>query len=217
MLILVLAFCCLLTACPSGNSAQTKAEKALESLPNGLSGGTLDKTSTIAGEKFDFIASYSTSYDTDSWQITKPKTLRFSALIKALPGGEGVEVYVEHVHVDVALMSTKQILDGLTQDSMDDSPHTSTQPGFLVTEQYRYEDVFSIEGYSKDLISGWGFATGGSGYASLDQARLTEDILREKGVTGNKFTFVYDVMIRYPGETAFHKAVTVDEFKVPIG
>ena len=66
MLILVLAFCCLLTACPSGNSAQTKAEKALESLPNGLSGGTLDKTSTIAGEKFDFIASYSTSYDTDS-------------------------------------------------------------------------------------------------------------------------------------------------------
>jgi hypothetical protein len=101
---------------------------------------------------------------------------------------------------------------------MDDSLHTGTSEGFLITAAYPYEDVFAIEGLSKTFIDGWGFVSGGTGYSEVHEKALTEGTLRnEAKVQGNKFQFVYDVLIRYaPGEP-FHKRVVVDEFIVPVG
>jgi hypothetical protein len=101
---------------------------------------------------------------------------------------------------------------------MDDSLHSGSEPGFYITAAYPYEEVFSIEGFSDTLISGWGFASGGTGHSELSEKRLTENNLREHGkVQGNKFTFIYDILIRNSPDEPFHKRVVVDEFIVPIG
>ncbi len=56
-------------------------------------------------------------------------------------------LFVEHLHADAVLESTLSHFDGITQDSMDDSFH-GVQGGFLISEEYQYEEVFSIEGSS---------------------------------------------------------------------
>ncbi len=211
----LLAVVLVASACPGGESSPpTPAEQALASLTNDLAGGSLTKQHTLAGEKFRFITRYDTTYNAKSWRITDSKTIHFQAGIELLPGGEGVLVMIEHVHVDVNLQGDKAGLDGMPQDSMDDSIHGGDQPGFLVTPQYMYEEVFVIEGLSQTLINGWGFATGGTGSSDISEERLTEKHLRKNGVKGNKFSFVYDVLVRYPGEPGFHKRIVVDEFLI---
>jgi hypothetical protein len=213
--VVLLAVVLILSACSGGEkSPQTPAELGLASLTNDLAGGSLTKSHILTGEKFKFITGYDTAYNARSWRITDSKTIHFQAGIELLPGGEGVQVMIEHVHVDVNLQGDKAGLDGMPQDSMDDSIHAGDQPGFLVTPQYIYEDVFVIEGLSQTLINGWGFATGGTGTSEVSQERLTEKHLRSNGVKGNKFSFVYDVLIKYPGEPGFHKRIVVDEFLV---
>ncbi len=204
-----------LVACSgSEQSATTPADTKLERLRNDLSEGALRRETVVPGEKYKFVTTYTTDYDTKSWRITKPKTIRFQARVVPTVGGEGLVAYIEHVHVDISLLGSKQGLDGLLQDSMDDSLHSGNQPGFLATNGRIYDEVFSIEGFSKTLIDGWGYQTQSWGESEIKEKRLTEHALREEGVEGNKLTFVYDVMVQYPGDPGFSKRVVVDEFRI---
>lgn len=209
----------LISACSDDDekAAETPVERDLDRLTSDLDDGTLLQTNEIPGEDVVLEMSYSTDYDVESWRITDSKTLRFSArLASEVPAG--FTVLIEHVHVDVNLDARKAGIDGLPQDSMDDGLHTGTDPGFYVTAAYPYEEVFSIEGFSETLISGWGHAISGSGTSEISEDRLTENNLREHGkVQGNKFTFIYDVLIRTTPDEPFHKRVVVDEFIVPVG
>lgn len=208
-----------LVACSSDKEASppTAVEKGLGRLSSGLEDGILTQDNPITGEQVGLRMSYRTDYDVNSWRITDSKTLAFSAtLLGEAPSG--ATVLIEHVHVDVNLDARLGGFDGLPQDSMDDSLHTGAGEGFLVTAKYPYEDVFSIEGYSQSLISGWGYQVSGTGSTSISEQRLTEKNLREQGkVEANKFTFIYDVLIRYAPDEPFHKRVVVDEFLVPVG
>lgn len=166
--------------------------------------------------------SYSTDYELDEWKITEPKTINFSLrVVPDEPDGEPSSenppaVLVEHVHADVSLEANKQGLDGLGQDSMDDSIHGGDQPGFLVREDAPYSDVFAIEGFSESLISGWGFATSGSGASEVTQERLTENNLRDAGVVGNELSFIYDIVIQDAETGLYYKGgVIVDQIFVP--
>lgn len=199
------------------SSAVTPADTRLVKLDNDLEGGKTKIETPVPGEKYRFEASYSTDYETDSWRITKPKTIRMQAKVIPIEGGEGLVAYIEHVHVDISLLGKKAGLDGLLQDSMDDSLHSGTQPGFLATGGRIYEEVFSIEGFSKTLIDGWGYQTQTWSESEITEKRLTENALRDEGVYGNKLTVVYDVVVQYPGDPGYSKRVVVQEFAVPIG
>ncbi len=218
VLIACLAVLCTVAACSSGpeGSSETPAEAALGNLRNDLGeDGRYIIETDIPGENITLRMAYSTEYDAESWRITDSKTLKFE--VELVDGPETQQVYIEHVHVDVNIQADRAVLDGLPQDSMDDSLHSGDQPGFLITEQYPYEEVFSIEGYSDTLISGWGFVTGTYGSSELNEVRLTEDHLRDEGrATSNKFTFIYDVVIGNE-EMGFHKRIIVNEFRVPLG
>lgn len=168
---------------------------------------------TIA-EGITLTTRYHTDYDVKQWRITDTKTLWFEVEVKE--ASETTTILIENVHADVALQSTKQGLDGLPQDTMDDRLHVGAQPGFLITSAYNYSDVFSIEGFSDTLISGWGFATGGTGSTEINEERLTENNLVKNGVYGNKFTFVYDVLIQDPASGLFYKVVFYDEFALDV-
>lgn len=117
----------------------------------------------------------------------------------------------------MSLKSTNPQLDGLSQDSMDDSYHGTSQDGFWINEKYPYQNKFAIEGFSKDLIDGWTFVCGSYGYGSISQERLTEKNLTTYGkVYANKMQVVYDILIKYPKEDFYHVVSVLDEFLIPI-
>ena len=168
-------------------------EKNLEVL-NTLDGSTLEKTHEI--EDLKFITTYDTGdYDLSRWRITDSKTINMTAKVTNVP--EGATILIEHVHIDMSLKSTNPQLDGLSQDSMDDSYHGTSQDGFWINEKYPYQNKFAIEGFSKDLIDGWTFVCGSYGYGSISQERLTEKNLTTYGkVYANKMQVVYDILIK---------------------
>lgn len=188
-------------------------EKSLEVL-NTLDGSTLEKAHEI--EDLKFITTYDTGdYDLSRWRITDSKTINMTAKVTNVP--EGATILIEHVHIDMSLKSTNPQLDGLSQDSMDDSYHGTSQDGFWINEKYPYQNKFAIEGFSKDLIDGWTFVCGSYGYGSISQERLTEKNLTTYGkVYANKMQVVYDILIKYPKEDFYHVVSVLDEFLIPI-
>ena len=188
-------------------------EKNLEVL-NTLDGSTLEKTHEI--EDLKFITTYDTGdYDLSRWRITDSKTINMTAKVTNVP--EGTTILIEHVHIDMSLKSTNPQLDGLSQDSMDDSYHGTSQDGFWINEKYPYQNKFAIEGFSKDLIDGWTFVCGSYGSGSISQERLTVKNLTTYGkVYANKMQVVYDILIKYPKEDFYHVVSVLDEFLIPI-
>lgn len=188
-------------------------EKNLEVL-NTLDGSTLEKTHEI--EDLKFITTYDTGdYDLSRWRITDSKTINMTAKVTNVP--EGATILIEHVHIDMSLKSTNPQLDGLSQDSMDDSYHGTSQDGFWINEKYPYQNKFAIEGFSKDLIDGWTFICGSYGSGSISQERLTEKNLTTYGnVYANKMQVVYDILIKYPKDDFYHVVSVLDEFLIPI-
>lgn len=172
----------------------------------------LEKIHTIT-DQLTIKTYYSTiNYDTKKWLITDNKTVNMNLAILNAP--EGTEVFVEHVHADVAIAATKMHLNGLVQDSMDDTFHGNgtIQPGWFVTKEHPYEETFSIEGYSQLLIEGYGYYVGGYGYNSTGTNRMTESRLKSKGAYGNQLTIVYNLAIKYPGEEYYHSETIYDTF-----
>lgn len=181
---------------------------------NPFNGNTLQKSHEFEG--IEFITTYDTGdYDLSRWRVTDSKVINMTAKLANVP--EGATVLIEHVHIDMSLKSTDPQLDGLSQDYMDDSFHGTSQDGFLVSNNYQYQNKFAIEGFSKDLIDGWMFVCGSYGSGSVTQERLTEKNLVQYGkVYANKMQVVYDVLIKYEGEDFYHVVSVLDEFLIPV-
>lgn len=149
-------------------------------------------------------------YDIGKWLITDSKSLSLNMFVEEMT--DTSEILIEHVHADVALASSLACLNGMPQDSMDDSYHGYSQDGIAINKQYPYQEIFAIEGYSQTLISGWQYVTGG-GYIS--EKRLTERNLVEYGGTyGNKIQVIYNLNIKHKDEKYFHTKTIKDEFYV---
>lgn len=213
--ILMVAFCMVALLSGCSMTAPVEPEKTvMPVLKNDLEKGSLVIESVIEEEGIRFKRSYSTPYNAKQWRITDSKNLKMQAWVSA---PEGATVLVEHVHAAVCLQSKRQDLDGWPQAEMDDKLHVGSQPGFLVTEKYPYENIFAIVGFSQTLIDGWGYASGGSGVMSISESRLTEDSLVKYGeVYGNKIQVVYDLLIKQKGEEYFHTRSLIDEFLIQV-
>ncbi len=200
----------LLVGC--GEVETVPVERNLDRL-NPLSGNVLTKEHQV--EDFNFTTTYNTgSYNLSRWRITDSKVVNMKAKAEDVP--EGTVVLVEHVHIDMGLKSTDPQLDGLLQDSMDNTYHGSSQDGFWICK-YPYENNFVIVGFSKDLIDGWIFVCGEYGGGTINQKRLTERNLVQYGnVYANKMQVVYDLLVKNEGEELFHKVSIVDEFLIPV-
>jgi hypothetical protein len=212
--IAVLALVLIAGACDDEAAPVNNVDAGLPKLTQNLENG-LTRVITLPGEKFTVTTTYTTPYR-GSWNITDNKSLDLALRLSgSVP--EGAIVYVEHFHADVTLMSTKAAFNGMIQDSMDDSMHGGSEPGFLVSATYPYATSFSIDGYSQTLISGWSFQNGDFGTGEISEKRLTENNLKKDGgVTGNKLTFVYDLLVKYPNDAGFHKVAVTDAFAVPV-
>lgn len=191
--------------------------RPIDVLRNDLKGNVLRQTLDFGeAECYDLLVMYSTDYTTDQWRITDSKTLRMRAAVEMEPGCSA-EVLMEHVHADASIKSSKEGIDGLKQDSMDDNIHGGTQPGFSINPPYFYENVFAVEGFSETLIRGWSFHFSGYGAGGVSQQRLTEsNLVASGGACATKFQIVYDILSRNSREELYHTRSFVSEFYVPV-
>ena len=153
------------------------------------------------------------NYKLETWRITDSKTISMKVSVKSEPNG--TEILVDHVHSDVSIKATDPQLNGLTQDSMDNQYHGTSQDGFFINPTYNYNNVFAVEGFSKDIISGWGFYVGDYGESELDSKRLTEGNLTSAGAYGSQLSVVYNFLVKNPGENKYHIESVVDELIIP--
>lgn len=158
------------------------------------------------------------SYDSgdiqlENWRITDSKTININLSVKEQE--KGTEMLVEHVHADMSIKSQDPQLNGLTQDSMDNAYHGTSQDGFLIDKKYGYKNTFAIEGFSKDLIEGWGFYAGSYGSSGITTKRLTEESLFRNMTYGSQLTVVYNLLVKNSGEEKYHIETFEDHIIIP--
>lgn len=176
----------------------------------------LEQTLDVEGESFKLLCVYDTGvYKLSDWRITDSKTLSMKVKTVGLPAG--TEVFIDHVHCDINIQSILAAINGLQQDSMDDTYHGPNQPGFYIDDSATYKNIFAIEGYSETLFSGWGYVAGSYGAYSVSQERLTEETLVVKGRSyAQKVQIVYDLSIKTADQKYYHTVSVVSEFLVPL-
>ncbi len=204
-----------LVGCSGDGPERVSKETELDSLKL-MEGTTLTQNLDVPGEDFKLVIDYDTGrYDFSNWRITSNKYINMSAYATGIP--EGTTILVDHMHVDISLQSTLAQVDGMLQDSMDNSYNGASQDGYYIDEKYRYRNTFIIEGYSQTLISGWGFVCGSYGTYEISQERLTEKNLIEEGeVYANKVQVEYKLLVKNEGEEYFHNTTVVSEFSIPV-
>lgn len=170
---------------------------------------------SIDGEPFSIICTYDTgNYDLSQWRVTDNKFIQMSVKTKNLP--EGYTVHIEHVHADMVLQSTTPMIDGITQDSMDDSDHRVPTQGFYIDDTYSYNNSFLVEGYTDQFYTLWGYAFGTYGNISSSYERLTEKNIREVGTYAEKLSVVYDIIIQTPECPEGYVRSVESEVQIPL-
>lgn len=183
---------------------------------SGLKLPNLQQKLSVPGEKIKLSCTYDTGrYQLSKWRITDSKTLNMEVHTINVP--KGTEVLIEHMHADISIKSTLAAVDGLVQDTMDDTFHGSSQDGFYINNRTKYINTFAIEGYSKSLFEGWGHITGNYGSMSLREKRLTEKVMIVNGYAyAQKVTIIYDLAIKNKKEEKYHSTSVTSEFLIPL-
>lgn len=149
----------------------------------------------VPGENFSLIVEYSLDSDTaKKWRITDDKKIYTKVYTKGLD--EGVKVWIDNVHTDTTLVATKESMNGITQDSMDDRIHNSLMYGFPISDTTSYFAVNIIEGQNDTFISGSSYGFNGYSSGSVNERRHTESEYLEEGVYANKISSSYGLLIQ---------------------
>jgi len=148
--------------------------------------------------------------DIDVYGITDNKKLIIES--KVLEQPSNLTLLIEHMHVDASIFALTGDVKGKPYSYMDDKTHTGDQPGFYITPQYHYREIYSIQGADEYNIEGWGIMIKCWGYDSLEEYRASEDNLLSRGAKGTDISVAFDVAIKRPDETYFHKDMITDDF-----
>ena len=178
--------------------------------------GALTQVLNVPNNSFKLVANYSTDEKTyRSWRVTSDKFLYMDVYTEGLPAD--TEVYIDNVHVDTSLKSEYAIVDGIKQDTMDDHVHSSSLIGFVIDDKTHYYGVNQIEGYNDEFIHATTYAYNGFYSTTISSERITEnDYINKLGVTGNKISIVYDLLIKKPGDKDFSNVSVKSDFVVDI-
>lgn len=176
---------------------------------------SLEQEFAVKGEEFKLVCTYNIdTYDASNWRVTDSKDIGMTVKTKDLP--EGYKVYIDHVHADILLKSTYPQIDGIEQDSMDDTFHGQNQDGFYISNDEEYYNIFSIMGYTQDFYQLWGSAFGNYGSLNSSYQRLTEDNIRAVGTYAEKLVVVYDLSIQAPGVDYVYTKSVISRVKIPL-
>ena len=169
----------------------------------------------VKDEDFKLVCDYDTgNYSLDNWHVTDCKDVGMSVHTQGLPNG--YEVVIDHVHADISLMSTSAQINGITQDSMDDTCHGQNQDGFYISDTDEYYNIFSIEGYTNQFYEIWGNSYGEFGSINSSYQRLTESNIIQSGTYAEKLSIVYDLSIKKPNSDKYYTKSVKSAISIPI-
>lgn len=180
---------------------------------------SLHRDLSIIDEDFTLSVDYDTNgYDLENWHVTDSKTIGMKVKTSNLP--EGYEVYIDHVHADISLKSTLEQINGISQDSMDDTFHRQSQDGFYIDNDVEYYNVFSIDGYTDQFYQFWGraFENYGSMSSLLSSLykQLTEENIIKVGTYAEQLSVVYDILIKTPDSDKLYTKSVSDRILIPV-
>ena len=175
----------------------------------------LSQTLDVVDEDFKLVCDYDIgNYSLENWRVTDSKSIGMKVRTENLP--DGYDVVIDHVHADISLMSTSAQLNGITQDSMDDTYHGSSQEGFHISNSDEYYNIFAIEGYTEQFYELWGSAFGNYGSMSSSYERLTESNIIQTGTYAEKLNVIYDLSIKKPGSDKYYTKSVKNTIAIPI-
>lgn len=175
--------------------ADTSSYDILENNTNSNTDNLNDGVEQILDVKNnDFKLVLNFIYNNPSWRITENKTIYMSAKTMGLPNN--LEVYIDNIHADTSVISSKAMLDGILQDSMDDRIHNSLMMGFPISDTNEYYGCNSIEGMNQTFIQGFMYGCNGYSSGSVSERRFTEEDFLKRGVWANRIDTVIDLIIR---------------------
>lgn len=156
---------------------------------NSLNNG-IQQIKDVEGENFQLVINYSIAEK--EWHINTTKDLFVSIKTQILP--DDLEVYIDNIHMDTSIISTKAGYSGIKQDSMDDRIHNSLMLGFPISNTKSYFGTNTIEGEDSEFIEGYSY---GYNYyhGEVSQKRRLESDFLEEGVYANKIDSVIDLII----------------------
>ena len=180
---------------------ETNDEENGSSLKRGVS-----QRKDVNGESFKLLINYLSGEE--KWQINANKKLFIEIKTEGLP--EDKLVYIDNIHIDTSIVSTKAGFDGIKQDSMDDRIHNSLMYGFPIDDNHSYFGINEIEGQNETFIQGYFY--GNSYYSSgeVEQKRFLESDYLEDGVWANKIDSVIDLIIVDKNTKEVLRQVSVD-------
>lgn len=215
LLAAVLATAAMFTGCTIENEYVPVDTEVQVMETNDIGVPSLSQTLDIPDEDFKLVCEYGTNgYDLNNWRVTDPKQVSMKVHTQGLP--DGYDVVIDHVHADISLLSISPQINGITQDSMDDTFHGQTQDGFAISNDTDYYNVFAIEGYTSQFYELWGCAFGQYGSLSSSYERLTENNIIQVGTYGEKISIVYDISIKKPGSDKYYTKSVMSTLGVPV-
>ncbi len=149
----------------------------------------------VPGEEFKLVIEYYLDEDTTKkWTITDNKKLFTKVYTKGLP--EGMKVWIDNIHTDVSIVASKETMNGILQDSMDDRIHNSLMYGFPISDSVSFYGVNVIEGQNDAFIKGSFHGFKGYSAGTIEEERYTEKKYLESGVFANKISSSYGLLIQ---------------------
>lgn len=149
----------------------------------------------VPGEDFKLVVEYSLDDNASKkWKITDNKKITTTVYTQGLE--EGTKVYIDNVHTDTTLVATKEQLNGITQDTMDDRIHNSLMYGFPIDDKTPLVCINEIEGQNDTFISGYTYGVNGVHSGSFTEKRYEEEEYLEEGVYANKISSSYGLLIQ---------------------
>lgn len=179
------------TEISSGNSDIDMIDTNLLQDGDSLSVGITQKND-IDGELFKLVIDYVCG-DGGDWKINGTKHLYMSIKTEGLPADK--EVYIDNIHADTTIVSTKAIYNGILQDTMDDRIHNSLMLGFPISDTSSYYGCNIIEGQNAEFIQGWTYGTQYGSSGSIETKRRLESDFLSNGVYANQIDTVIDLII----------------------
>ena len=107
-----------------------------------------------------------------------------------------MKVWIDNVHTDVSIVASKETMNGILQDTMDDRIHNSLMYGFPISNSVCFYGVNVIEGQNDTFIKGSYYGFNGYSSGTVEEARYTEKKYLESGVYANKISSSYGLLIQ---------------------
>ena len=163
----------------------------------------------VKGEDFKLVVEYELDENTSKkWRITDNKKIYTEVYTKCLD--DDTKVWIDNVHTDTTLVASNGVMNGITQDTMDDRIHNSLMYGFPISDTVKYYGSNQIEGQNDTFISGSYYGFNGYSSGSIDEQRYTEEDYLEKGVYANQISSTYDLLIQKGDNETYATSVDSD-------